>query len=150
VSCPCYELMQRALPCRTTGSDAEGRKQDAPVVPGKGRAARKRREEVVAPGERRQARDEERERDVHGDHRLAVDELAALGELEDLARDNADGRADDDAEHDLVQEDEDDPVPDRRADRVLAAQEDEEGEVLRARGGRRQLQSLAGAGRREE
>lgn len=79
----------------------------------------------------RQARDEEREGDIHGDHRLSVDELAALGELEDLARNDANRSADDDPEQDLIKEDEDDPVADGLPDGVLATQEDEEGEVLR-------------------
>lgn len=112
------------------GGDRRGEKRDAPIVPSERRPARKRRQQIVTPRQRRQPCNQQCQRDIHSDHGLSIDQLPPLGKLEDLARGDTDGGPDDAAEDDLVEEAKENPIPDGVADRVVVAEEEEEGEIL--------------------
>lgn len=66
--------------------------------------------------EGRTTSDEECEGDVHGDHTLSINELPPLTKFEQLPRCYPDRDSDDNPKDDLVQDDQDEPVPNRLAD----------------------------------
>lgn len=72
---------------------------------------------------------------LHGDHGLSVDEVVVLGILHAFAGGDADSCANDDAEQDLVEDDEDDPPAYGVAHALVLSENPEEGKVEEGEGG---------------